>query len=372
MTNNISIKNQSETPTNLRSIGSDADPKILNELGGTIFPKVSTIIPTFNRSDRLQRALASLAKIPNHSTYVFDNQSSVDHQEENKRLSRYYGAKYILREKNIGGLRNYTQSVKEVGSEYIHLLSDDNEVVPDGFLELMMHINGASAHFGIYVGLAQWINEDTRYQKTRPSLSTASIRTTSSRDTALFVSRHTITWDAAIIRREAFIRALEELSQHDGSAIAIDLLVVQEVAMAEGICFCPTISANYYIHGENMSKHYQRDPFRAEELWGARLNVFDRLVQIVRDDVSLSDEVRRHKRDYAFSLLPRLLRDNHFQLAQKYLELASIPIHVSPFKKLFLTSISLIINLSETKVLSSISRGLARVMWFIWERSGKF
>ncbi|MGO2846670.1 MAG: glycosyltransferase, partial [Microbacterium gubbeenense] len=97
------------------------------------------VIVTFNRSALLGRALASIGTMdpkPGH-VVVIDNASPDDTPEVVERLSPETGTEVVYRrlETNTGGAGGFSAGMEtayELGSEWIWLMDDDVEVLPDG------------------------------------------------------------------------------------------------------------------------------------------------------------------------------------------------------------------------------------------------
>ena len=101
------------------------------------------VIVTFNRSALLERALRSIGTMdpkPGH-VVVIDNASADDTPEVVERLSPATGTEVVYRrlETNTGGAGGFSagmQTAYEIGSEWIWLMDDDVEVLPDGLARM--------------------------------------------------------------------------------------------------------------------------------------------------------------------------------------------------------------------------------------------
>jgi len=101
------------------------------------------VIVTFNRSGLLERALRSIGSMdpkPGH-VVVIDNASPDDTPEVVERLSPETGTDVVYRrlETNTGGAGGFSAGMEtayELGSEWIWLMDDDVEVLPDGLARM--------------------------------------------------------------------------------------------------------------------------------------------------------------------------------------------------------------------------------------------
>lgn len=97
--------------------------------------KVSIIIPTYKRSDFLDRAIESCL----NQTYknievivVDDNDADSEYSQNNLNvLSKYDGVKYIKNGKNMGGNYSRNNGVKNSTGDFIAFLDDDDEFLPE-------------------------------------------------------------------------------------------------------------------------------------------------------------------------------------------------------------------------------------------------
>ena len=107
-------------------------------------PASATIaIVTFNRSALLTRLLTSIGRMdprPGH-VVVIDNASSDDTTEVVESFRDRLGTTLVYRrmEKNTGGSGGFSEGMRvafELGSEWIWLMDDDVEVIPDGLAKM--------------------------------------------------------------------------------------------------------------------------------------------------------------------------------------------------------------------------------------------
>jgi len=91
-------------------------------------PKVSILIPTYNRSQYLKKAIDSAISqnYPNIEIVVLDDCSTDDTAEAVKVYSNISNFKYIRNEQNIGFIRNWNRAMLSSCGEYIKLMGDDD------------------------------------------------------------------------------------------------------------------------------------------------------------------------------------------------------------------------------------------------------
>ncbi len=107
-------------------------------------PRTATIVVvTYNRAHLLARALESVGRMdpkPGH-VVVIDNASTDDTPETVDRLREQAGTEIVYRrlDENTGGSGGFSagmQTAYELGSEWIWLMDDDVEVLPDGLARM--------------------------------------------------------------------------------------------------------------------------------------------------------------------------------------------------------------------------------------------
>lgn len=97
-------------------------------------PTITAIIPTYERSKLLKRAIKSIQNqtYKNLIIAVFDNASKDDTaQVVSEFASKDSRIKYFQREKNLGPFLNYALAVQAVETEYFSLMADDDVLLPD-------------------------------------------------------------------------------------------------------------------------------------------------------------------------------------------------------------------------------------------------
>lgn len=92
---------------------------------------ITTLIPTFNRSSLLQRAIQSILNqtFQNFTIIVSDN-ASTDETEKVVKSYQDPRIRYIRHEKNVGLFQNFSSLLSCVKTEFFSFLSDDDYLLP--------------------------------------------------------------------------------------------------------------------------------------------------------------------------------------------------------------------------------------------------
>jgi len=113
-------------------------------------PIVSVIIPTYNRTKLLERAVNSVLR----QTYkelelIIVNDSSKDETE--KVIKKYADdrIKYICHQKNLGGPAARNAGIRAAKGEYVALLDDDDEWFPEKLEKQVKHFSEVSNKVGL-------------------------------------------------------------------------------------------------------------------------------------------------------------------------------------------------------------------------------
>ena len=95
---------------------------------------ITVLVPTFNRSSLLTRAVESVLQEDRVPVVVriFDNASTDDTAEVARELvARDSRVRYLRRDHNVGGIRNYQLAMATVDTAYFVPLADDDWLLPD-------------------------------------------------------------------------------------------------------------------------------------------------------------------------------------------------------------------------------------------------
>ena len=166
-------------------------------------------IPTYNRPDRLERALAcaSRQRYPNLRVIVSDNASrgtAVDEVIERYR-GRFADLVFIKQPYNLGALRNFFFLLAQAESEYFMWLADDDEI-SDNYVAELVALLERDAEAVSAAGSWFWLRTETGGQlMTSPDLSCRSVLRRAARfiwrgDDAFFYAMHR----TEVLRRATF------------------------------------------------------------------------------------------------------------------------------------------------------------------------
>lgn len=122
-------------------------------------PKVSILMPTFNRSSFLKEAIESvlLQNISEFEIIVADNAST----DNTKQIVALFDDKrivYFRNENNIGVVNNYNKALKLSKGEYIYIFSDDDVMLPNNILK-KMNVLDSYSNVGLVHSNIRMINE---------------------------------------------------------------------------------------------------------------------------------------------------------------------------------------------------------------------
>ncbi|MFH1359470.1 MAG: glycosyltransferase [Candidatus Omnitrophota bacterium] len=123
-------------------------------------PLVSIIIPSFNRAKLLQRAIQSVLRqtYQNFEVIVVDD-ASTDHTREVVLGFSDPRLRYIRNEKNLKGPRSRNIGIKQARGEYISLLDDDDEFLPEKIEKEVNKFRDAPEEVGVvYCGHSFVVN----------------------------------------------------------------------------------------------------------------------------------------------------------------------------------------------------------------------
>lgn len=101
-------------------------------------PKVSIIIPTFNRADYLIEAIESVLKqtYENIEIIVSDNASTDNTSVVMKKYQNFNKVKYFINEKNIGMAPNWRKALNDYAEgDFAMILSDDDYLIDITYVE---------------------------------------------------------------------------------------------------------------------------------------------------------------------------------------------------------------------------------------------
>lgn len=124
----------------------EEDRKVfLDAYSSTLFPKVSILIPTYNRPDYFEKALRSaLDQTYRHIEIVVcdDSTNNLTYEAIKPYLEAYGNIRYYKNEKNIGQFQNDLKLIELASGEYINFLMDDDLFHPEKIEKMMKYYLG--------------------------------------------------------------------------------------------------------------------------------------------------------------------------------------------------------------------------------------
>lgn len=94
---------------------------------------ISVIIPTYKRSDKIERAIKSVINQTYNNIEIIvvdDNAKNVEEREKTKKIvKKYDNVKFIQNKENLGGALTRNVGIKESKGKYIAFLDDDDEFI---------------------------------------------------------------------------------------------------------------------------------------------------------------------------------------------------------------------------------------------------
>jgi len=134
-------------------------------------PQVTVLIPTFNRSGLLRRAVASVAgqSFKTWQLLISDNASTDDTRETAEALSAEDARiRYFRHETNIGMLGNWASLIGKVDTPYFCVLSDDDVLLPP-FLEITTAALNQDSELGMCFGRTAIVDDNGARRSYAPS-----------------------------------------------------------------------------------------------------------------------------------------------------------------------------------------------------------
>lgn len=125
-------------------------------------PVVTIIIPTYNRKDRLNKALDSVLKqdYENIQLIVSDNASEDGtHILMEEYTKKYKNIKYIRREKNIGPVLNFFEPYKIAIGKYFTFLPDDDYFVSSTYIKNAVNAFEENENISVVRGIVKVLYE---------------------------------------------------------------------------------------------------------------------------------------------------------------------------------------------------------------------
>ncbi|EKT63116.1 glycosyltransferase family 2 protein [Providencia alcalifaciens] len=130
-----------------------------------IHSNITVVIPSFNHAQYLPNLLCAVEKILkyNVSLYIIDDCSKDTSREliiEFKEKINNDRVTIFLKEKNMGLVDSLKQSLNSVNTEFFYIISSDDIINPDGFIQSLDYIkNNPNMDFYIFGALNIFSND---------------------------------------------------------------------------------------------------------------------------------------------------------------------------------------------------------------------
>lgn len=186
-------------------------------------PVLTIVLPTYNRSTRLIKAIRSILdqKYDRVMIHVWDNHSTDDTEDVmNALASQHRCITYTRRPQNIGGLANYNDAISNVQTPYFIPLADDDWLLPNSLTTLVdaMEVDSDAA---AVVSKTRHQIEDGAYARVNPGPEWDSGKYSPETLLPLWVERGHFEW-SSIIFRSACVREIGGLDTGIGLPSDVD------------------------------------------------------------------------------------------------------------------------------------------------------
>lgn len=209
----------------------------------------SIIIPTYNRSNYLERAVVSaLAQEGNdYEVIVMDNASSDGTEKVMKQFLYNKKFKYVKNNQNIGMIANWQKGVEECASgEWVLILSDDDRLIDNNYLENAKKFIDKYEDLVIIHANRSIVSESGRhveYRSLKNFMDGSEIFINYLKNPNIM-----FTFVTGIFKRELSIR-LKCFSKHN--VVGSDTMEFLRMALYGKVAFIDDVVAEYRIHENN-------------------------------------------------------------------------------------------------------------------------
>ena len=213
---------------------------------------ITIVIPTFNRSGLLLRAVDSVRQQtwPNWKLVVVDNASADDTPEVMAELMRSDGRiRYHRHPENIGMLANWEFAISQVDTAHFSLLCDDDYLLPD-FFQAAAREMARHPELGLCFGFANVVDDEGKKISIAPNPMVPGYYPAGAGAAAMMAMQHPAT-PAIVFRTECF-KAAGGIDRN--SLYVADLDMILRVAIMYPVKFFEEESACYVVHAGNSFK----------------------------------------------------------------------------------------------------------------------
>ncbi len=179
---------------------------------------VTVVIPTYNRSAGLRKAVASVTdqNVPRVGIHIYDNASTDDTPAVVEELIRAHPSiRYTRRETNLGSLLNYSGAMRAVDTPYLMSLADDDWLLEGSIATLLGSIQ-RNPTLGAAIATTLHVTPDGNIFHRNPTAAWEAGVYDSDRLFSNWLDIGHIEWSSAIFRMDV----LKELDLPDISADA--------------------------------------------------------------------------------------------------------------------------------------------------------
>jgi glycosyltransferase involved in cell wall biosynthesis len=183
--------------------------------------QITTVIPTFRRPQKVERAVRSVLaqSYPNFEIHVYDNASGDATQDVVSAVAATDSrVKYFCRPENIGFVKNFSTGMKSARTAFVNLLSDDDLLLPNFFADAMSAFGRHPEAF-LFAGLVSERDSDGAPYAPARNLVKPGVYHAPFGFTALMQESVPRLWTSMMFRREVFdqVGVLDEtlITQHD-------------------------------------------------------------------------------------------------------------------------------------------------------------
>lgn len=265
-------------------------------------PRVSVIIPTYNRAATIERAIDSVfAQNVPIELIVVDDGSKDDTADI---VTRRYGDRVrLIRQPNQGSAAARNQGIRAAGGELIAFLDSDDEWLP-GKLAAQIAILDAHPEVALTSGQAQYFDEQGRaFTMSNPSCSGWILE-------RLLLTNMIIT-SSVLVRRGALLEHSELFRKEQQPAEDWGLWL--RVASRHQVIVAPDVIVRYHVTADGLTRLAPLDSY---------YRIFDAIYRTMHLDPELERAVKRNRRkmDAMMHMMTALLQYNAGNGGQARLE----------------------------------------------------
>jgi len=223
-----------------------------SEVSGQEQVTITVVIPTFNRSALLSRAIESVRgqTYPHWKLLVVDNASPDDTaavvaeaMQQDSRIG------YHRHDENIGMLANWEFAISRVDTDYFSLLCDDDYLLPEFFQAAVREI-ARHPGIGLCFGVTNVVDDDGKHLSVAPNEMATGYYPAGAGAAAMMTLQHPAT--PAIVFRTACLKAVGGFDRR--SLYVADLDMILRVAFRYPVEFFEEEAACYVVHANNSFK----------------------------------------------------------------------------------------------------------------------